>query len=593
MWYRLKVDVREMLTTDSPYKVASIQYNPVLHEKDKNIEGLTTIIREAAENGAKLIVTPEMVTTGYHYSSRSTITPFVETIPGLTSTHFEQIAKEFGIYIVLGMPEVDEETDIYYNSAALIGPEGYIGKYRKTHLFEIEEHWSAWGDLGVPVFETEIGNIAINICMDSTFFESSRLAAINGADILCFPTNSSAQSISLLQSRAEINGLYVISANRSNTECGFHMIGASAIWSPDGQKLAEARFTSTPHQDSNNKAEIIYATIDPAKFHNEAKKRLSERRPTLYHDLLLYVAPWDFYKTKRSKSVQALALQYEPILGDKTANFEKIKVMLEQQIEGLEKEKRKTDIIVLPELSFIGATDSYSLLQIQEFGETMDGPSVRECQRIAKKYKSHLLFGFIELENDQLFNTVVLLNSKGEIEGTYRKVHLNQEDRRWATPGEHIKVFTSSKLGKVGIMIGSDALFPEMAGVLAVQRADIILIPSSWHGEFGNELQLNQEIPAHTYPQGSFSFLDSIALSTQAYVIMANFIGTTKRYCGRSALYTLDPLYGLDTPSIASSQVEEVLTVSFKTLQKNWWFNQEKLITMRRTHLYKPLVKKI
>src|SRR5690625_1043032 len=123
------------MTVENYFKAACIQFNPILNERDNNIEELLKLVYEAAENGAKLIVTPEMATTGYYYPNRHAIQPFVDTIPGITTARFEEVCRVFNIYVVIGMPEVDTETDIYYNAAALIGPDGYIGKYRKIHLW--------------------------------------------------------------------------------------------------------------------------------------------------------------------------------------------------------------------------------------------------------------------------------------------------------------------------------------------------------------------------------------------------------------------------------------------------------------------------
>ncbi|WML50815.1 nitrilase-related carbon-nitrogen hydrolase [Neobacillus sp. PS3-12] len=260
-----------------PFKAAVIEFNPCLNNLDINISNLLDEVTEAAECGAKLIVTPEMATTGYHYENRQAIEPYVDTIPGKTTKAFESVAREYSTYIVIGMAEVDEEDGLFYNSAALIGPNGYIGKYRKIHQWAAEDSWASWGDMGVPVYKTEIGNIAMIICMDATYFESARMAAINGADILCFPTNSTGGTLSMLQAWAEMNGLYVLGANRSNTEIGYHMVGASTIWSPKGKKLAE-----TPYSDEKNEraqATILYANVDPLEFRNSSKKRLTQRRP--------------------------------------------------------------------------------------------------------------------------------------------------------------------------------------------------------------------------------------------------------------------------------------------------------------------------
>ncbi|MEI8631616.1 nitrilase-related carbon-nitrogen hydrolase [Vibrio sp. PP-XX7] len=235
--------------TAHPFLAASVEFNPTFHDRDKNITKLSADIERALKHGAKLVVAPEMATTGYLYETREEIKPYVDTIPGVTSKALEKLAKQYDAYIVVGMPEKDPKTDIYYNSSILVGPTGLVGKYRKTHLWESEEHWSAWGDLGIPVFDTALGKIAINICMDSGYFESARIAAIEGADIIAFPTNSSIQAIYYNQAHAMHNGVYIVEANRNNTEKGYHMVGMSAIWDPNGHKLAATPYTDKKEKD--------------------------------------------------------------------------------------------------------------------------------------------------------------------------------------------------------------------------------------------------------------------------------------------------------------------------------------------------------
>ena len=103
------------------YKVAAIQYEPTQFDKEKNINNLVKLCEEAAKGGAKLIVTPEMGTSGYCFLNRSEIKNLVEKIPGPTTKQFEKIANKHSCFIVIGLPEVDEDTKLYYNSAVLIG----------------------------------------------------------------------------------------------------------------------------------------------------------------------------------------------------------------------------------------------------------------------------------------------------------------------------------------------------------------------------------------------------------------------------------------------------------------------------------------
>ena len=247
-----------------------------------------------------------MATTGYLYLDRTDIAKVVETIPGPTTQRFEKIASRYGCYLAWGMPEQDATTGLFYNSAAIVGPEGFVGKYRKTHLWESEAHWSAWGDLGVPVFDTRFGRVALLICQDANYVETFRLAALAKADVVCFVTNSSGQTVGHLQARAIQNGVYIISANRSNSEVDrfngehFEMKGCSAIWSPKGEKLAEA---------STDRKETVYAKIDPAAFRMRVA-RLSERRPETYKALARHVAPWNMRASTAPRSIEAIAVQY-------------------------------------------------------------------------------------------------------------------------------------------------------------------------------------------------------------------------------------------------------------------------------------------
>ncbi|MBM7587227.1 putative amidohydrolase [Bacillus pakistanensis] len=568
-----------------PFEVASIQFNPILNEREKNITELLKITEEALTKGAKLVVAPEMSTTGYDYANREAIRPFVDTIPGKTTDAFVKLAKKYDAYIVFGMAEVENETGMYYNSAALVGPEGYIGKYRKTQMWETEMHWAAWGDLGVPVFDTKIGKIAINICMDSAYYETARLAGIKGADILAFPTNSSAQTISALPARAQQNGMYIISANRSNTENGFHMVGGSAIWSPEGKKLAEASVVMNESQDVDEPT-ITYATIDPQLFDNKNKEGLKNRRPELYKEIVHYVAPWDYTKNTTSHEVVAAALQYEPIIGDKEKNKEKIIKLVKEA----KKQNNDLNLVVLPELSLTGPVDGKRKKEIEALAEDTQGETARFIADIAKEYRVSIVYGFIEKENKSLYNSAQLVSSSGETIGKYQKTHLNKFDKKWAEAGSTLPVFESKELGRIGVLLGEDAQYPEASGVLAVKRADIIAIPSAWHGEFGGAMEINKELSVNEYPEGSMVTWDAVAIGAQAYTVIANYIGTDRDYQGRSSLYTLDPLYGLDQPVVASEDEEEALVVKFNTLQSDAWFNQEQLILSRRTPNFVPLV---
>lgn len=569
---RLKTYYADRQKSYAPFKAAALQFNPVMHDRDGNVKNLCAEIETLLEQGVKLVVAPEMSTTGYGYQSREDIAPYVDTLPGHATDAISALTKKYHAYVVFGMAEKDAKTDIYYNSAALVGPEGYIGSYRKTHQWETEEHWAAWGDKGVPVFATELGNIAINVCMDAAYFESARLAAVNGADILAFPTNSSAQAVSALPARAIQNGMYIVSANRSNTELGFHMIGSSAIWSPTGKKLVEAPLIASEKEDVDAAAAYI-ATIDPAQYQNANKALFMQRRPELYQNLMLRVGPWDYTKSAESKHVNAVALQYTP-QGSEEQNKASIQKLMENVSDA--------DLVVLPELSLIGTvsgTPKADAKQAAEFASSL-----------AVKYGTAVIIGAVEEKNGKLYNTSVLVDAAGKVAGTYYKTHLSESDRKWATAGDDIPVFSVDGIGKIGMLIGDDVCFPETAGVLTTKRADVIAIPSAWYGQYGGFFEINNKLSANPFPANAMVLWDAVSEGAQSYTITANFVGGEKGYLGSSALNTLDPLYGLDQPLAASKTEEQALSMSFDTLQSSWWYNQEMLINSRRCDYYKPLV---
>src|SRR5712691_1674061 len=114
-----------MITLSSPatrYRAAAIQYESTLGEKEKNVSDLLCLVEEAAQHDARIIVLPEMATTGYCWASRAEIAPYVEPIPGPTTDRFQQLATGYGCYIAVALPEIDPTTQVYYNSMALLGP---------------------------------------------------------------------------------------------------------------------------------------------------------------------------------------------------------------------------------------------------------------------------------------------------------------------------------------------------------------------------------------------------------------------------------------------------------------------------------------
>jgi predicted amidohydrolase len=173
---------------EAKVKVACIQMRPAIGKVEANVAHGIGLINRAAELGAKLIVLPELSNTGYMFQSREEAFALSEPIPdGRTAGAWSEIASKHKLHLVAGICERDGAK--LFNSAVLIGPDGYIGTFRKVHLWNEENLYFEPGDLGFPVFHTAIGRIGMAICYDGWFPETYRPCALQGADIVCVPTN--------------------------------------------------------------------------------------------------------------------------------------------------------------------------------------------------------------------------------------------------------------------------------------------------------------------------------------------------------------------------------------------------------------------
>jgi predicted amidohydrolase len=260
-------------------KAAFLQSNPSFGEKGENLKKAASMIRYA---DVDLLVLPEFFATGYQFISRAEVSGLSESIPdGETTAFLAATAREKAIYITAGLPERDG--DRFYNSAVLVGPDGFIGSYRKTHLYSEETLYFSPGDTGFRVWDTPIGKIGIMICFDWFFPESARTLALMGAEIIAHPANLvlpyCPQSMPV---RCLENGVFAVTANRIGTEHRkegepLTYIGQSQIVSPKAEILVRA---------PEDLECLMTAELDPAtardKSLNPFNNLFHDRRPNLY-----------------------------------------------------------------------------------------------------------------------------------------------------------------------------------------------------------------------------------------------------------------------------------------------------------------------
>lgn len=255
--------------------IACIQFAPTIGAVEANLDAIETRLREAQAKGATLIVLPELADSGYVFDSREELAALAQPIPeGDSAQRLIGLARELGLHIVAGLAEADRR--LFFNSALLCGPDGYIGRYRKLHLWDRENLFFAKGDLGLPVFDTPLGRIGVAICYDGWFPETFRQLAFKGAEVICIPTNwvpmpdqdpeAEAMANILHKAAAHSNGLFIACADRVGVERGQPFIGQSLILDATGWPLAGPA--------SRQEEAILYATITPGALAD--KRRLNE-----------------------------------------------------------------------------------------------------------------------------------------------------------------------------------------------------------------------------------------------------------------------------------------------------------------------------
>lgn len=282
----------------SPVRVAVVQFEPHVGVENlkANAMAVEKRISEAAEAGAGLIVLPELATTGYLFETRDEAFAHAEAVPdGPTVASFARLAAEHGVYIVGCVAE--RAGAKLFDTAILVGPEGYIGRYRKTHLWNTEKLWFTPGDEGFSVYDTPIGRIGLLVCWDIWFPETARIVTQLGADIICIPTgwvwtppplydaSGVCMAAHLTITAAHANNVFIATADRIGVERGAGFMGNSLIAGTNGWPIDRI---AGPDEDT-----ILYADVDltqarTAPIWNQNNDLHRDRRTDLYDQMLGY-----------------------------------------------------------------------------------------------------------------------------------------------------------------------------------------------------------------------------------------------------------------------------------------------------------------
>lgn len=242
--------------------VGFFQSNPVFGEVKRNLDMVSTWL---AQVECDLMVLPELFASGYQFVSKQEVESLAEPVPeGPTTRRLIELARARRMHLVAGLPERQEGR--FFNSAVLVGPAGFLGVYRKAHLFYEETLRFSPGDSGFRVWDIGVAKVGVLICFDWIYPEAARTLALKGAEILCHPANLVLPHCpDAMVTRCLENRVFSVTANRIGFEERggkerLTYIGKSEIVTPSGRIL---------HRASNDQEEVAVLDIDPAEARNK------------------------------------------------------------------------------------------------------------------------------------------------------------------------------------------------------------------------------------------------------------------------------------------------------------------------------------
>ena len=273
---------------------AACQYAPSVGDLPGNRLLAERWVRRAAAEGAGLIVLPELAASGYTFQSQEEAAACSEGRDGPTVSGWVELCRELDVHLVAGFAEADG--DRRFNSAAVVGPSGLLGVYRKAHLFNDEKSFFEPGDSGFLVYDLGPCRLGVLICYDLWFPEAARVLTLRGAEVVAVPTNWVANfrrpavdgmgwtmgdyaSVGV----ATQNQVFVVAADRIGSERGVEFVGCSCAVAPNGAMLAGP---AAPADEQLLVVQLDLEWVARARQRTPRNHTLEDRRPELYAPLL-------------------------------------------------------------------------------------------------------------------------------------------------------------------------------------------------------------------------------------------------------------------------------------------------------------------
>jgi len=463
------------------FRAAAAQTLARLGDIEHNIELSTRLVDEAVRQGAELVVLPECMDTGYLFDSPEHCRALAERVPeGPFVSAMAALARKHGIFIASGITEWDQRRERIFNSGVMLDRKGEVAiHYHKQFLATHDQNWFSFGERGCPVVDTDLGRIGLLICFDGRIPEIARSLALQGAEIIVDMANFFAMDQADMwgPARSYENGVWLVAATKAGHERSIYYPGGSMIVDPKGRVVAKMPY------DHHG---VIVADVEPELAHDKsiyaANDKFADRRPATYGILVQ-----DYRETPVSKTA------HEPIVPARsTSKVAAVQIHVAEHVGADDvfamvdhTAKLGAKVLALPEYALIG---SWVPSTAEAERAAVDAKThIGIISAIAKRYGCVIALPTVTRDAGHLFSTTILIGTDGTEVGRYRKTHLTAEERRWAQDGDSYPVF-ETPFGRIGIMAGYDALFPETSRCLAAAAADIVLWPAAMREPFEREL---------------------------------------------------------------------------------------------------------
>lgn len=457
----------------SAVRVATAQFfsGPDVGE---NLAIMERWMREAAAVGAQLLVTPENSNRVRDFTSREGAWEAAETLDGPFVSKLRALCAELELHLVVGVDLRGESAPEVHIASILIGSDGSVMKVHRKHIFwDYEYTLFVPGDELIEVVETRIGRIGLLMCADGIVPEVPRLLGLAGAQLLCNSLNSRGpdEHRSHIPLRAIENHVWHISSNTVGGPAdGYPWMGGSQIVAPDGSVSASC---------GEAREELVWADIELSTADDKRIPGIGDlaafRRPELYGEL--------------TSPVDALPVaQMHGPAGDRPSNIVPVATL---QVSWFHNQawtiargagqiafagKRGVQLGVLPEMFCFAAGEIESdPVAAAELAETVLASITAATAAAA----IHVVVNLPERDHDRIYSTAWLIGPTGEVVARYRKAHLNERERTWATAGDEF-VVADTPVGAIGLMLGDEVWLPEVARILTLRGAEIIAHPTSW-----------------------------------------------------------------------------------------------------------------